>query len=166
MRKIVSLAGSLLFLVVAPGTVAGLVPWLICGGQLQPAFPGLPILRLIGLALIVLGLIPLLESFLRFAVKGLGTPAPVMPTRRLVVTGFYRRVRNPMYVGVVTIILGEALLAGDERLLAYAALVWLAMHLFVVFYEEPKLQATFGAEYERFRANVPRWVPRVRGWES
>jgi protein-S-isoprenylcysteine O-methyltransferase Ste14 len=166
MRKIFALACSLLFLVVAPGTVAGLVPWLIGGGRIQPAFLGLAIIRPVGAVLIVLDLIPLVGSFLRFALKGLGTPAPILPTKHLVVTGFYRHVRNPMYVGVVVIIVGEALLTGDRRLLAYAAAAWLAMHLFVVFYEEPKLHRTFGADYERFRANVPRWLPRVRAWES
>lgn len=166
MRKILALTGSLLFFLVAPGTVAGVVPWLISQGRLEPAFFGFAILRPIGVVLIALGLIPLVESFARFALKGLGTPAPILPTRHLVVTGFYRHVRNPMYVGVVTIILGEALLASDVHLLAYAAIAWLCMHLFVVFYEEPKLQQTFGAEYDRFRANVPRWLPRIRAWES
>jgi protein-S-isoprenylcysteine O-methyltransferase Ste14 len=166
MRKILALAGSLLFFLVAPGTVAGVVPWLITQGRLEPPFLGFPILRPIGVVLIALGLIPLIESFARFALKGLGTPAPILPTRHLVVTGFYRYVRNPMYVGVVTIILGEALLVSDTYLLAYAACAWLAMHLFVISYEEPKLQQTFGAEYNAFRANIPRWLPRFSAWKS
>ncbi len=163
MRKILAVSGSLLFFLVAPGTVAGVVPWLITQGQREPAFFGLA--RPIGVILIVFGLIPLVESFGRFALKGLGTPAPILPTRHLVVTGFYRRVRNPMYVGVVTIILGEALLTSNVGLLIYAAGAWVCMHLFVVFYEEPKLQQTYGADYDRFRANVPRWLPRVTAWE-
>lgn len=164
MRKILAVTGSFLFFFVAPGSVAGLFPYLITQGRLEPAWFGS--VRPIGVALIALGLVPLVESFGRFALKGLGTPAPILPTRHLVVTGFYRYVRNPMYVGVVAIIFGEALLASDVWLLAYAGGAWLCMNLFVVSYEEPKLQQTFGAEYETFCANVPRWLPRIRAWES
>lgn len=163
MRKNLALAGSFLFFFVAPGTVAGFLPWLIGHWRFQPGFWGF---RGLGVLLIVLGLVPLVESFVRFAWKGLGTPAPVMPTRHLVVSGFYRFVRNPMYVGVVAIVIGQALLFADLRLAAYAVLVWLSVHLFVVFYEEPTLQKTFGAEYERFRIAVPRWVPRLSPWQG
>ncbi len=162
MRKSFALAGSALFFVLAPGTVAGFLPWLIGHWQFQQDWPG----SLFGaIILIALGLVPLVESFMRFAVKGLGTPAPVAPTRHLVVSGFYRFVRNPMYVGVVAAILGQAWLFGDLRLVAYDIIAWLTMHLFVVFYEEPKLQNTFGADYARFRANVPRWLPRLTPWQ-
>jgi protein-S-isoprenylcysteine O-methyltransferase Ste14 len=81
-----------------------------------------------------------------------------------VVTGLYRFVCNPMYAAVVALVLGEAILLGDWRLIAYAALIWVAFHLFVIGYEEPTLRRTFGAEYEAFRANVPRWIPRVTPW--
>jgi len=84
----------------------------------------------------------------------------------LVVTGLYRYVRNPIYVAVVAIILGQAMLFGDSRLILFGALLWLAFHLFVVAYEEPTLQCTFGAEYQAYRANVPRWVPRVTPWRA
>lgn len=163
MRKSFALAGSALFFVAAPGTVAGFLPWYIGGWQVREDWPGS---RIGGWLLIGLALIPLLESFLRFALKGLGTPAPVAPTRHLVVSGFYRFVRNPMYVGVVAAIFGQAWLFGDIRLVAYAIIAWLTMHLFVVFYEEPKLQKTFGEEYDRFRANVPRWIPRLTPWQG
>jgi protein-S-isoprenylcysteine O-methyltransferase Ste14 len=116
--------------------------------------------------LVGLGIIPVLESFARFAWKGLGTPAPIAPTKHLVVSGFYRYVRNPMYVGVVSAILGQALLFGDVRLLAYAAAVWLATFLFVVVYEEPALRRQFGEEYANFRKHVPRWIPRLRPWKG
>ena len=101
----------------------------------------------------------LLDSFARFALKGLGTPAPVFPTRHLVVSGLYRYVRNPMYLAVVAVIVGQGLLFGDVRVLEYALIPWLAAHLFVLFYEEPTLRRSFGAEYEIYRANVPRWIP-------
>jgi protein-S-isoprenylcysteine O-methyltransferase Ste14 len=165
-RKIGALLGSFVFLLIAPGTVVGVVPWIISGWRLQPALFDIEALRGVGLVLVGLGIIPLLESFARFAWKGLGTPAPIAPTKHLVVSGFYRYVRNPMYVGVVSAILGQALLFGDVRLLAYAAAVWLATFLFVVVYEEPALRRQFGEEYANFRKHVPRWIPRLRPWKG
>ena len=102
---------------------------------------------------------------MRRAGKGLGTPAPVFPTRHLVVSGFYRYSRNPMYIAVVSVILGQGLVFGSFRLLEYGALVWLGFHLFVLTYEEPVLRKTFGAEYDNFCAHVPRWLPRLRPWQ-
>jgi protein-S-isoprenylcysteine O-methyltransferase Ste14 len=81
-----------------------------------------------------------------------------------VVTGLYRYVRNPIYAALVAIILGEAVLMGDSRLIVYGALLWLSFHVFVVVYEEPALEHTFGKEFEAFRAAVPRWIPRVTPW--
>jgi len=107
-----------------------------------------------------------LDSFARFALQGLGTPAPVFPTRHLVVTGFYRYVRNPIYLAVVSIVLGEGAILGNVSLLKYGAIVWLACYVFVLSYEEPTLRKTFGAEYDAFCANVPRWVPRLRPWDG
>src|ERR1044071_9531131 len=104
-RKGLAIVGSAVFLVIAPGFVAGLVPWWISGWRLKAAFFGIPLFRFIGGTLITLGVIGLLDSFVRFAVQGVGTPAPVFPTRHLVVTGLYRYIRNPMYVAVVTSII-------------------------------------------------------------
>jgi protein-S-isoprenylcysteine O-methyltransferase Ste14 len=98
-------------------------------------------------------------------VQGVGTPAPVFPTRHLVVTGLYRYVRNPMYVAVVSSILGQGLFFGNVTLLKYGAFVWLLFHLFVLVYEEPTLRGSFGSEYDLFRANVPRWIPRLTPWK-
>jgi protein-S-isoprenylcysteine O-methyltransferase Ste14 len=164
MRRLWAILGSFLFLLLAPGVVAGLAPWWISRWHMQPPFLGLSLFRVAGAALIALGTPALLDSFARFALQGLGTPAPVFPTRHLVVTGLYRCVRNPMYVGVVSVIAGQGLLLGNARVLGYGALVWLAFSLFVIGYEEPTLRRTFGAEYERFCANVPRWIPRLRPW--
>ena len=165
-RKVAAIVGSAVFLIIAPGFVAGLVPWWISHWRLQPAFFGLRPLRFAGGVLITIGTAGLLDSFLRFAVQGLGTPAPVFPTRQLVVTGLYRHVRNPMYTAVVSVIVGQALIFGNARLLEYGVLVWLLCHLFVLVYEEPILKASFGAEYEVFCAEVPRWIPRLAAWDG
>src|SRR5690348_9123545 len=167
MRRAFSIIGSFIFLVLAPGMVAGYVPWRLCRWQMAAAllgtfpFRGFP-LQIIGGLMIAAGLPVLLDSFARFALQGLGTPAPVLPTRHLVITGLYRYVRNPMYVGVAAAIFGQALLFESRDLLIYGLLVWLAFHLFVRFYEEPTLRKTFGEEYDAFCREVPRWIPRLR----
>ena len=116
--------------------------------------------------MIAAGLPVLLDSFARFAFQGLGTPAPIFPTRHLVVSGLYRYVRNPMYLAVASLILGQGLVFGNLRILEYGVAVWAAFHLFVLFYEEPRLRNTFGSEYEDFCMNVHRWIPRMRPWSQ
>jgi protein-S-isoprenylcysteine O-methyltransferase Ste14 len=103
-------------------------------------------------------------AFAQFALEGRGTPAPVAPTANLVVKGLYRYVRNPMYVAVLAIILGQALLFASLAVLAYGALVLLAVHLFVVAYEEPTLHDTYGAQYDAYGRGVRRWIPRLTPW--
>jgi protein-S-isoprenylcysteine O-methyltransferase Ste14 len=163
-QRTVAVLGSAVFFVVAPFTLAGLIPWSITGWQLQPPFLGLELTRGLGAIMILAGVPGLVDAFARFALQGLGTPAPIAPTRNLVVTGLYRYVRNPIYVAVVAIILGQALLMGEWSLVVYGALLWLFFHVFVVAYEEPTLEQTFGTEYEAFRAAVPRWIPRMTPW--
>jgi protein-S-isoprenylcysteine O-methyltransferase Ste14 len=158
--------GSAVFFVVAPCTLAGLIPWLITGWQLQQPFLGLELTRSMGAVIILAGVLVLGDAFARFALQGLGTPAPIAPPRNLVVTGLYRYVRNPIFVALVAIILGQAVLMGDWHLIVYGALLWLAFHVQVVAYEEPTLKQTFGTEYEAFRAAVPRWIPRMTPWRS
>src|SRR5262249_8754981 len=165
-RRTSAILGSALFLLAVPGVLAGLLPWWMTHWELRPPFLGLELTRALGVALIIAGAPSLVGSFVRFALQGLGTPAPIAPPRHLVVTGLYRHVRNPMYVAVVAIILGQAIVLADWRLVVYAAVFWLAVHLFVVAYEEPTLQQTFGAEYSAFRANVPRWIPRMTPWRA
>jgi protein-S-isoprenylcysteine O-methyltransferase Ste14 len=152
-KRISAIAGTGVFLLLAPGTVAGLVPWWITRWRMQPPLLGFSGSRVIGALMITVGIAVVLDSFARFALQGLGTPAPVLPTRHLVVSGLYRYVRNPMYVGVLGIILGQGLLIGDGRLFAYGVLLWLVVHVFVVGYEEPTLRRSFGSEYEVFRHN-------------
>ena len=115
--KTIAILGSALFFVVAPSTLAGLIPWWITRWEFLPPFFDLQATRVVGILLIVAGLPGLVDSFARFALQGLGTPAPIAPTQNLVVTGLYRYVRNPIYVAVVAVILGQAILFGDWRLL-------------------------------------------------
>ena len=164
MQRPAAIVGSAIFFVVAPFTLAGVIPWSMTEWHMQPPFLGLGLLRWLGVLLILFGIPGLVHSFGHFALKGLGTPAPIAPTEHLVVSGLYRYVRNPMYVAVTAVIFGQALLLGSTPLLIYGAILWLSFHLFVLAYEEPTLVDTFGAEYERFRANVPRWIPRLTPW--
>ena len=164
MRRTLAFITTGIFLLVAPGTLAGLIPWWITGWRLPPFQPFYSVVQIAGGLLAAAALGVLVESFARFAWKGLGTPAPVFPTQHLVVSGMYRFVRNPMYVAVTSAILGQALIFASLDLVIYSAIVWVGFHIFVVAYEEPTLRKTFGAEYETFCANVPRWIPRLTPW--
>ena len=166
MRRILATIGSAIFLVIAPGVVAGYVPWRICGWHVGAPLLGISSLRAVGVILVAAGLAVVLDSFARFALQGLGTPAPIFPTQHLIVSGLFRFVRNPMYVAVAFLILGQGLLFGSVRVLEYGIAVWVAFHLFVLTYEEPRLRRSYGREYEEFCANVPRWIPRLRPWNG
>lgn len=163
MRRPAAIAGSAVFFLLAPGTVAGLVPWWLAGWRLHPARLGAP-QRVAGALLVAAGAAALLHAFGRFALEGSGTPAPIAPTERLVVGGLYRHVRNPMYLAVLTAIVGQALLLGQLGLLRYAAAVAAAMVAFVHLVEEPMLASRYGAEYREYRRAVPAWLPRLRAW--
>lgn len=165
MRSFSAIAGSALFLVVAPGVVAGLVPWLLTDGYHTP-LSVVPGSVTAGSILVVVATAILLHAFARFALEGLGTPAPVAPTEKLVVGGIYRHVRNPMYVAVLSIILGQALLFSSWTLVAYAVIGAVVMGSFVKFYEEPTLARRYGADYETYRRNVPGWLPRLTPWRG
>jgi protein-S-isoprenylcysteine O-methyltransferase Ste14 len=150
-----------LFIIIVPGTVLLLVPYLLLAKNL--AWPSSWANRL-ALAPCGLGAAILLQCAWDFAVVGLGTPAPIDPPKTLVVSGLYRFVRNPMYVGVALVLFSEALLFSSPRLLAYALLVALGFHLFAVAYEEPTLRNEFGASYHAYCQAVPRWIPRLTPW--
>ena len=154
--------GSILFLGVAPGIVAGVVPWALTDWRAAGAVPA-P-LGVAGWVLIAAGAGALLHAFARFVAEGIGTPAPVAPTRHLVVGGLYRYVRNPMYLAVAAPIVGQGLVLGRPGLLLYAAAFGAVVWAFVRGYEEPTLAARFGAEYEAYRRAVPGWWPRRRPW--
>jgi protein-S-isoprenylcysteine O-methyltransferase Ste14 len=148
-----------LFTVVVPGTVAGYIPW-----RLKPTSPA-PVGGLeewAAAAVIAIGIsIYLYTAFWGFAMIGGGTPAPIAPTQVLVVRGLHRFVRNPMYLGVALIIGGQAWFYHSRHILIYMACMLLTAHAFVVLYEEPTLRKQFGEEYDRYRARVPRWIPRL-----
>ena len=152
-------AGTILFLAVAPGIVAGLVPWLLTGWRSSdpPSW-----LQAVGWLAVAAGAAVVLEAFGRFVVEGVGTPAPVAPTNELVVGGLYRYVRNPMYLAVAAVILGQAAILGSLLLVAYAALFFATVWSFVHWYEEPSLRRRFGAAYEEYARQVPGWWPRLR----
>ena len=154
--------GSLAFLVLAPGVVAGLIPWLITDWSPLPPGDGVGALRWTGLILIAAGLVVVLDAFARFAWEGLGTPAPVAPTRTLVVSGFYRFVRNPIYVAVMALIVGQAILFASWGIVLYGAIIAAAFDTFVRLYEEPTLRAAYGEQYAAYCAATPRWIPRLR----
>ncbi|HEU4563136.1 MAG TPA: isoprenylcysteine carboxylmethyltransferase family protein [Gemmatimonadaceae bacterium] len=150
---------TLVFLLVVPCTVLGLVPgWILHTGQGGRVPLGGA--RWAGLLPLAAGAPLMLRCMADFVARGRGTPAPIDPPRRLVAEGPYRWVRNPMYVAGILIILGEAVLWQAPALLAYAAAFWLATHLCVMGYEEPALARRFGADYARYRREVPRWLPR------
>ncbi len=165
MRTFSAIAGSALFLVAAPGVVAGLAPWLLTDRYRVPlsAVPGfVPA----GFVLAIGAIAILLHAFARFALEGLGTPAPVAPTEKLVVGGIYRHVRNPMYVAVLSIILGQALIFSSWPVVIYGLVAAAAMVCFVKVYEEPTLARRYGAEYEAYRRAVPGWLPRLTPWRG
>jgi protein-S-isoprenylcysteine O-methyltransferase Ste14 len=155
-RRFRAAAGTLLFLVVAPGVVAGLVPWLLTGWHATAVSVWLQVL---GWVVVAVGAAVLLEAFARFVIEGVGTPAPPAPTEKLVVGGLYRYVRNPMYLAVAAVILGQALLLGRWVLVGYGVVFGLAVWSFVRWYEEPTLRRQFGSAYDDYRATVPSWWP-------
>jgi protein-S-isoprenylcysteine O-methyltransferase Ste14 len=160
MKRPTAAAGSALFFAVAPGVVAGLVPYVLTGWESGGDW-WVP-LRVLGAALIVGGGGVLVQAFARFVVEGLGTPAPAAPTERLVVGGPYRYVRNVMYIAVTAVIAGQALWLCRADLLIYAVVVWALIAAFARFYEEPTLARRYGAQYEDYRRAVPAWWPRLR----
>jgi protein-S-isoprenylcysteine O-methyltransferase Ste14 len=165
MRRPAAAVGSAVFFLVGPGIVAGLIPWWLTGWRVRESLPYWAPMRVLGVILLAAGLFALVQAFVRFVVEGLGTPAPIAAPERLVVGGLYRYVRNPMYVAVLSVLVGQALILGQLVLLPYAAAFWVITAAFVRWYEEPALTRRFGADYEAYRRAVPAWRPRLRPWE-
>lgn len=159
--------GTILFVVfVGPGPVIGLVPWLLSGWTLSPPLGGWEWTRAIGAALFAAGLPVLVDSLVRFVREGRGTPTPIAPTERLVVSGLYRHLRNPMYVAVASMVAGQGLFLGSRPVLIYAGCLAAAFHAFVRLYEERALRRRFGSDYEAYCRAVMRWWPRWSPWRS
>jgi protein-S-isoprenylcysteine O-methyltransferase Ste14 len=166
MRRSAAATGASVFFALAPGTMAGLVPYWITRWRFEsPASPWLPVRWIGGLVLLTSAAF-LVHAFARFVVDGRGTPAPVAPTERLVVSGVYRHVRNPMYLAVTGAIVGQALLFGQLSLLAYAAVFLAVTAAFVRAYEEPTLADQFPDDYPEYKRAVPGWWPRLRPWRG
>jgi len=166
MQRTSAAVGTSIFFVLAPGTIAGLIPWWLTRWHPHhtQASAWIPF-RVLGAALIAAALPVLVAAFVRFATEGIGTPAPIAPTEHLVVGGLYRYVRNPIYLAVTALIVGQALLLAQPALLWWAAIFFTAMVAFVYGYEQPTLSERFGTEYDQYRHAVPGWWPRRRPWQ-
>jgi protein-S-isoprenylcysteine O-methyltransferase Ste14 len=152
---------TLLFTILVPGTVAVGIPYLLLTSGIGSVHD-IGGFRFTGIVPIVLGIVFYIWTAGDFASIGRGTPAPIDPPRRLVSRGLYRIVRNPMYVGVLLILIGEVIFFGSLAILVYVILIWSVNHLFIIFYEEPTLSKKFGTAYLEYCKVVPRWVPRLK----
>ncbi len=150
---------TLIFSILVPGTVAGVIPWLLIQGS-GGAVLLFPSIWIVGFLPLLLGVGLYLWCAGAFTFIGKGTPAPIDAPKVLVVEGPYRWVRNPMYIAVFSVVIGEAILFRSFLLVGYALLVAGVVHLFVVFVEEPSLRRQFGASYETYLRTVSRWLPR------
>lgn len=151
---------TVLFTLLLPGSVTVIIPYSLVRWEGSKTDLNLGIVRVLGLVPIVAGILFYVWTVSDFVRRGGGTPAPTDPPKSLVVDGLYRRVRNPMYVGAMFVLLGEVMMFEKFVLLAYATLVFVAFHLFIVGYEEPTLLKKFGKKYELYCSSVPRWIPR------
>lgn len=151
---------TILFTIFVPGFMTGLLPYLLV--RFWPEFLNFPpgALGWLGLIPLVAGIAIYLTCAWELTFVGLGTPNAFDAPRNFVKTGLYRRVRNPMYIGIILAILGQSVLYGSGVIAIAAAVFWLVVHLFIVLYEEKHLAKKFGAQYEEFLRTVPRWLPR------
>lgn len=150
---------TLIFSILVPGSVAGVIPWLLLQGS-GAAVLLLPSIWMVGFLPMLLGVGLYLWCAGAFTFIGKGTPAPIDAPKVLVIQGPYQWVRNPMYIAVLAVVIGEAILFRSLLLVEYALLVWLVVHLFVVFVEEPSLRSQFRGSYETYLRTVRRWFPR------
>jgi protein-S-isoprenylcysteine O-methyltransferase Ste14 len=150
---------------VLPGTVAGWVPWVYYGTGLALFDTSRPLYWL-GLAVLLVGLTILFACIFEFARSGKGTLSPADPPKHLVVQGLYRYARNPMYIGVVTTLIGESILVRTSAMATYAMIVFIGFNIWVKIYEEPWLARTFGNDWTRYKAAVPMWIPRLKPFSA
>ncbi len=150
---------NLFFTILQPGVVGGLVPYLLLrADEKEKILQSFQFLQYTGLILFVLGFVVMMNCILNFAIHGKGTLSPADPTKKLVIAGLYKYSRNPMYVGVILMLIGEAVFFQSGRLWIYSMLIFVVFHLFIVFFEEPRLKKDFGAEFDQFCNKVRRWV--------
>ncbi len=150
---------NLLFTILQPGIVVGLIPYLILRSTDKSFFPDVWTFRqYVGAFVLIPGVLILVSCILRFMTEGKGTISPLDPTKKLVIKGLYRYSRNPMYLGVILVLIGEAIFWESLILGGYAAVVFIAFNLFIIFHEEPRLKRDFGAEYEAYFQKVRRWL--------
>jgi protein-S-isoprenylcysteine O-methyltransferase Ste14 len=154
--------GSVLFFIAAPVVVAGVVPWSITRYTDLVETP----VAVLGLAVVALALAALVACFVQFVREGRGTPAPIAPTEKLVVGGLYRWVRNPMYLAVGAMILGQAVAFASIGVLVWFALFAVSVVSFVAAYEQPTLRSTYGPSYDAYCRAVPAWWPRLTPWDG
>ena len=151
---------SVFFTILQPGTVAVLIPYWLISSRSDSVLTSHQPLRYLSLPLIVIGAATLLWCIWDFFASGRGTVSPIDPPKHLVVRGLYRYVRNPMYVAVVIVLLGEAVFFMSQAVLIEAAIFFLLANLFVMLYEEPTLRRKFGDSYENYTQTVSRWIPK------
>jgi protein-S-isoprenylcysteine O-methyltransferase Ste14 len=144
------------------GTFGVLLPWLLGYWHVHRPLPGWVVAQVIGIALVVLGMVPIVQAFVAFVRAG-GTPVPIASPPRLVVDGWYAHVRNPIYVGFLVVLLGQALFFGSAGLL-YAVIAWAVAAAVARWYEQPRLTRRFGEPYREYVRAVPAWIPRLHRW--
>ena len=155
------LVRTAIFTIIVPCSVAGWIPLVLRrypDASIDLGTPGIAI----GSILITIGVIGYVLTAGAFAIIGKGSPSPSHPTSNLIVSGIHRYSRNPMYVSVLSVIIGQAILWGSSNIAIYAVLVWIGFQTFIIFYEEPTLRKKFGEQYETYYNEVPRWIPRIR----
>jgi protein-S-isoprenylcysteine O-methyltransferase Ste14 len=165
MRRSTAATASVAWGVALGGTFGCLLPYLLGYWHFHRPLPYWGVAQAVGGLLIGAGLIPIVQAFIEF-IKADGTPVPPASPPRLVVNGFYRYVRNPIYAGFVVVLAGQALLFGSAGLVEYTAVAWCIGAAAVRFYEEPRLARKFGTEYRDYKRGVRAWIPRLRPWSQ
>ena len=152
---------SIFFTILQPGTVAVLIPYWLISSRDAGAAARYPLLRFAGAPLIIAGAAVLLWCIWDFFASGRGTISPIDPPKHLVVRGLYRYVRNPMYVAVIIVMLGEAIFFMSTSVLIEAAVFFGFANAFVMLYEEPTLRRKFGESYGEYKRSAGRWIPKL-----
>lgn len=150
---------NLFFTILQPGVVAGLLPYWILGDQFSETFKrNFSFFQYVAISIFAVGVAIMFYCVGLFAVKGKGTLSPADPTKKLVISGLYKFSRNPMYIGVMLMLIGEAMFFSSNSLWIYTTIVFIVFNLFIIFHEEPRLKRNFGAEYQQYLKTVRRWL--------